>query len=124
MGRVWLELDAGGTQLPEELGNREQRRRKLLEAKAAILARRQGAREAGRGDEGRSGCGGRRERASVSEPESRYLGRKGGQAVQGYNAQAVIDAGESGLIIGARLSDAPNDSHALASTLEAVVPEA
>ena len=116
--------DAGGTQLPEELRDREQRRKKLLAAKAAILARRQGAREAGRGDEGRSGCGGRRERASVSEPESRYLGRKGGQAVQGYNAQAVIDAGESGLIIGARLSDAPNDSHALASTLEAVVPEA
>ncbi len=114
--------DGEGTQLPEELRDRERRRQKLLAAKATILARRQAAREAGGQDQPGSGC--RSQRASVSEPESRYLGRKGGQAVQGYNAQAVIDAGESGLILGAHLSDAPNDSHALAPTLEALPPEA
>jgi transposase len=114
--------DAGGTQLPVELCDREQRQRKLLAARAAILARRQAAREAGRYDQPGSGC--RSNTASVSEPESRSLGRRGGGAVQGYNAQAVIDAGESGLIVGAHLSDAPNDSQELAPALEAVAAQA
>ena len=114
--------DGEGTQLPEELRDREQRRKKLLAAKARILARRQAAREAGRQDQPGSGC--RSKTASVSEPESRSLGRRGGRAVQGYNAQAVIDAGESGLIVGAHLSDAPNDSQELVPALAAVPAEA
>ena len=44
--------------------------------------------------------------------------------MQGYNAQAVIDAGESGLIVGAHLSDAPNDSQELVPALAAVPAEA
>jgi len=114
--------DAGGTQLPAELGDRAQRQRKLLAAKATILARREGARKAGRREQ--TGSGRRSDTASVSEPESRRLGRRGGGAVQGYNAQAVIDAGPSGLIVGAHLSDAPNDLNQLAPALAAVVPEA
>jgi transposase len=86
------DTDAGGTQLPSELCDRAQRKRKLLAAKAAILQRRQVAREAGRRDQ--KGSGRRSETACVSEPESRRLGRRGGGAVQGYNAQAVIDARE------------------------------
>ena len=114
--------DAGGTQLPAELGDRAQRQRKLLAAKATILARREAAREAGRRDQPGSGC--RSNTASVSEPQSRSMGRRGGRAVQGYNAQAVIDAGESGLIVGAHLSDVPNDSNELGPALEALAPEA
>ena len=114
--------DAGGTQLPEELRDREQRRKKLLAAKARILARREAAREAGRQDQPGSGC--RSNTASISEPESRSMGRRGGRAVQGYNAQAVIDAGESGLIVGAHLSDAPNDSQELVPALQAVPAQA
>jgi hypothetical protein len=114
--------DGGGTQLPVELCDREQRQRKLLAAKATILARRQAAREAGQRDQPGSGC--RSNTASVSEPESRSLGRKGGRSVQGYNAQAVIDAGPSGLIVGAHLSAAPNDSNQLAPTLAALAPQA
>ena len=60
----------------------------------------------------------------VSEPQSRSMGRRGGRARQGYNAQAVIDAGESGLIVGAHLSDAPNDSNELGPALEALAAEA
>jgi transposase len=116
------DTDAGGTQLPAELGDRAQRQRKLLAAKATILARREAAREAGRREQ--AGSGRRSDTASVSEPESRRLGRRGGGAVQGYNAQAVIDAGQSGLIVGAHLSDAPNDLNQLAPALAAVVPEA
>jgi transposase len=116
------DTDAGGTQLPAELHDRAQRQRKLLAAKAAILARRQAAREAGRRDQPGSSC--RTETASASEPESRRLGRRGSHAVQGYNAQAVIDAGKSGLIVGAHLSDAAHDAHQLAPALDTVPPEA
>ncbi len=114
--------DAGGTQLPVELGDRAQRQRKLLAAKATILARREAARVAGRRDQ--KGSGRRSDTASVSEPETRRLGRRGGGAVQGYNAQAVVDAGASGLIVGAHLSDAPNDSYELAPALAAVAAQA
>jgi hypothetical protein len=114
--------DAGGRQLPAELGDRAQRQRKLLAAKATILAWREAAREAGRREQ--RGSGRRSDTVSVSEPESRRLGRRGGGAVQGYNAQAVIDAGPSGLIVGAHLSDAPNDLNQLGPALAAVVPEA
>lgn len=114
--------DGGGTQLPVELSNREQRRRKLLAAKAAIMGRRQEAQDAGR--RGGRGSGRESKSASVSEPQSRCLGRKGGSSVQGYNAQAVIDAGKSGLIVGARLSDATNDYNELEPTLQSLAPEA
>jgi transposase len=117
-----LDSDGGETQLPVELCDRVQRKKKLLAAQATILARRQAAREAGRRDQPGSGC--RSETASVSEPESRRLGRRGGRSVQGYNAQGVIDAGQSGLIVGAHLSAAPNDSNQLPPALEALAPEA
>jgi hypothetical protein len=113
--------DGGGTQLPVELSNREQRRRKLLAAKAAIMARRQEAQDAGR--RGGPGSGRESKSASVSEPQSRCLGRPSSK-VQGYNAQAVIDAGKSGLIVGARLSDATNDYNELGATLQSLSPEA
>jgi transposase len=116
------DTDGGGTQLPVELCDRVARKKKLLAAKATILARRQAAREAGQRDQPGSGC--RSNTASVSEPESRRLGRRGGGAVQGYNAQAVIDAGQSGLIVGAHLSTAPNDSNQLVPALAALAPEA
>ena len=114
--------DAGGTQLPAALCDHAQRKKKLLAAKATITARRQAAREAGQRDQPGSAC--RTQRASVSEPESRRLRRGSGPAVQGYNAQAIVDAGKSGLILGAHLSDAPNDSNQLQPVLQALAPEA
>src|SRR5947209_2358377 len=90
------DTDGGGTQLPRELCDPQQRQRKLLAAKATILARRQAARAAGRRDEPpewRSHY-----TATISEPESRRLGRRGGRLIQGYNVQALIDARASGLI--------------------------
>jgi transposase len=113
--------DGEGTQLPEELSERTQRRQKLLAAKAAIMARREAAREAGHRDGPGSGC--QSSTGSVTEPESRSMRRPGG-SVQGYNAQAVVDAGKSGLIVGAKLSDAPNDYSELRSTLQSLAPEA
>lgn len=114
------DVDGGGMQLPAELCEREKRKAKLRAAKAAIAARREVARAAGGRD--RPGSARRSERASVSEPESRCLRRGHGPPVQGYNAQAVVDGGRSGLIVGAHLSDAPNDLHELEAGLAAVAP--
>jgi transposase len=114
--------DAEGTQLPEALRDRVQRKKKLEAAKATIEARRQAARQAGRRDQ--SGSAHRTRISSVSEPESRRLRRGSGPPVQGYNAQAVTDAAKSGLIVGAHLSDAPNDYHQLQPGLEALAKEA
>lgn len=114
--------EAGGTQLPPELCDRERRREKLLLARATIAARREAAREEGQRD--RPGSARRSESASVSEPESRRLRRGRGPAVQGYNAQVAVDAGKSGLIVGAHLSAAPNDLKELEPALRALAEPA
>lgn len=110
--------DAGGTQLPDQLRAKEVRRQKLLAAKEAIAARRQAAREQGQAD--KPGSGRRSGSASVSEPQSRRLRHGRGPAVQGYNAQVAVDAGKSGLIVGAHLSDAPNDLNQLPEVVQTV----
>jgi transposase len=116
------DCDGEGTQLPEPLRDRAERKEKLLAAKAVIEARRRAARESGRRD--KSGSGHHSKRASVTEPETRTLRRGSGPAVQGYNAQALVDSGISGLIVGTHLSDAPNDLHQLQPGVEAIAPEA
>jgi transposase len=114
--------DAQGTQLPAELCDAQKRREKLLAARAQILARREAARAAGTQDQ--PGGGPRTELGSVSEPESRTLRRGGGgPGVQGYNAQAASDAGPSGLILGAHLSDAANDAGQISAGLQAIPAE-
>ena len=114
--------DGGGTQLPPELSDGARRREKLRAAQAAILARREKAREQGRRD--RPGSAHHSASASVSEPESRRLQRGSGPPVQGYNGQVAVDGGKSGLIVGAHLSDAPNDLHQLEPGLAAVAEQA
>ena len=108
------DTDGGGSLLPKELRDAERRRAKLLEAKARIEQRQQQAKTKKA-----------RAQASVTEPESRTLHRPGsGPPVQGYNAQLCADAGPSGLIVGAQLNDAPNDTKQLEPSLESIRPEA
>lgn len=114
--------DGGGTQLPAELTEPVRRREKLLRAQAAITARRAAAQTQGQRD--RPGSARRSASASVSEPESRRLQRGHGPPLQGYNAQVAVDAGQSGLILGAHLSDAPNDLNQLVPGAAAVAEEA
>jgi len=116
------DCDGEGTQLPEALREQKQRKEKLLAAKAVIEERRRAARESRRRNQ--PGSGHRTQSASLTEPETRRLRRGKGPAVQGYNAQAVIDAGSSGLIVGTHLCDAPNDTHQLQPGVEALAPEA
>jgi transposase len=114
------DVDAGGTQLPPELVDAATRREKLLAAREHLLARREQARAAGVPDE--PGRATRAERVSVSEPESRTQ-RRGGASIQGYNAQAVSDAGPSGLILGAHLCNAANDAGQIVPALESLPAE-
>ena len=115
-----LENSAQGTRLPEELGERSLRRAKLLAAREAIEARRRAAHEAGTCDQ--PGGATRSTRASVSEPQSRTL-RAPGAWVQGYNAQVACDAGRSGLILGAHLSDASNDAGQICAGVQSIAVE-
>lgn len=110
--------DAGGTQLPEELRDRQRRRAKLLAAKARLEERQQQVRKDPR-QKGRD-C-----KASITEPDSRTLHRPGsGPPVQGYNAQLCVDAGQSGLIVGAQLNDSATDRWQLEPSLKSVPVEA
>jgi transposase len=118
--RAPLELDL---QLPPELAHRHLRQEKLKAARAEILRRREQAQSEGRRRTHESAH--RTARASVSEPQSRGL-RKGasGGAVQGYNAQVVVDAGPSGLIVGQLVSDEAADNYLLGAGVAAIAPEA
>lgn len=72
--------DGEGTLLPEELAEPKGRRKKLLAAKAAILARREAARAEGRREKAQSAH--QSQRASVSEAETRCLQRGHGPPSQ------------------------------------------
>jgi transposase len=110
------DVDAGGTQLPPELADAAKRREKLLAAREHLLARREEARAAGVPDEPDRAT--QAQKVSVSEPESRTQRRQGASSIQGYNAQAVSDAGQSGLILGTHLCNAANDAGQIVPSLE------
>jgi transposase len=115
--------DAGGTQLPPELADAQARKEKLLAAKAQLEERRRRATEEGRADGPHSAR--HTAKVSLSEPESRLLRTDGhGGSVQGYNAQVVVDAGSSGLIVGQYLCDEPTDHGLVGVGVAAVVAEA
>lgn len=116
------DTDGRGTQLPPELADAAKRREKLLAAREHLLARRQAAREAKMPDE--PGRATQADGVSVSEPESRNQTRGSGPggSIQGYNAQAISDAGPSGLILGGELTNTSNDMGQVAPTLEKILP--
>lgn len=57
---------------------------------------------------------------NLVDPESRLMRDAHGHYLQAYNAQLVVDAGGSQLIVGARLSQDGNDRRALADNLQSV----
>ena len=114
------DTDACGTQLPAELADTAKRHEKLRAAREHLLARRREAVEAGK--QVRPGSATCTDKVSVSEPQSRTL-RRGGTSIQGYNAQAVSDAGPSGLILGSELTSATNDAGAITPCLDQLPTE-
>jgi transposase len=135
-----------GLSIPDEVARREQRKARLAEALAELKARaatraqseqpayeqKLAAREAAR-DQGRKPRGqppvppdatpGPGDQYNFSDPQSRIMKMGGGHFEQSYNAQAAVEV-ESRLIVGQRVSAAPNDKEQLLPTLGAIEPAA
>jgi transposase len=132
-----------GLSIPEEMARREDRKKKLEEARAAIEARvkeeakaKQAAYEAkvaerqlkrqrdgsvrGREPQPPSSEPAAKEQYNFTDPESRIMKAGNGQHFeQAYNAQAAVDV-ESMLVMGQHVSDAPNDKEQLQPTVESI----
>lgn len=130
-----------GLGIPAEIQRRQERKAKLARAKAEIearaharfvaaqaehaekLARREALKAEGKKPRGRppeppSPEPGEKDQVNFTDGESRIMPTKDGFQ-QAYNAQAGVDA-SSRLIVGARVTQAPNDKQQLAPTLGAV----
>jgi transposase len=132
-----------GLSIPEEISRREDRQRKLQEARAAIEARvqpeikanqadyeakvtgRQSRRERGESVRGRepqppAAEPEAKEQYNFTDPESRIMKAGNGQHFeQAYNAQAAVTV-ETLLIVGQHVSAAPNDKEQLQPTVESI----
>jgi len=131
-----------GLSIPEEIRRRSERKAQLAKARAemearahararaemadyqAKLAAREQIRSEGRKPRGREPVPpreqpGEKEQYNFTDPESRIMKMGDGGFGQAYNAQAAVEV-DSRLIVGQRLSDAPNDKEQLVPTLEAI----
>jgi len=109
-----------GDELPEELRRRETRLAKIKQAKKAIeqRAREKAAAEGKSAEQAKRSKPGEKDQYNFTDPESRIM--KGGDGfVQGYNAQAAVEAG-LGLIVGQLVTQAANDKEQLQPMVEAI----
>lgn len=135
-----------GLSIPEEVQRRQERKAQLAMARAQIEARaqaraalqseeyerkiaaRDAARAAGKKPRGKdpqppSAEPEPKDQMNFTDPQSRIMPVGSGGFEQCYNAQAVVEV-ESRLIVGERISDAPNDKEQLVPSFGAVVAEA
>jgi hypothetical protein len=138
-----------GNELPAELKRREDRLRKIREAKAALeqeakakatakaveVQRKQQAREREQAETGHKPPGrapkmpdpeqaepdGKAQR-NFTDPQSRIMpdGANKGSFVQGYNAQIAVDA-EAQVIVAAELTQSPNDKQQLVPMVKEII---
>ena len=133
--------DVDGQSLPEEISRRERLREKLEEARARIEKRAKAQAEGERADYERK-CKEREKRKgsakgryikkpdptpdpevqdNLTDPDSRIMRRNKRSAYeQAYNAQAVVDADGSHLVLSARVSQCASDRNELAPDIEAI----
>jgi hypothetical protein len=136
-----------GLSLPAEITRRQERRAALEQARAQIEARAQaryavqlaeyqkkmaeraakkerGEKVGGQPPQGPSPEPGPRDQYNFTDPESRIMKAGNGQHFeQSYNAQAAVEV-QSRLIVGPRLSDAPNDKEQLVPDVQAIPEQA
>ncbi len=135
-----------GLTIPEEIARRQERKAALEKARAQIEARAQAryaveltehekklAQRAAR-KEGGEKVGGKppqaptpepdaKDQYNFTDPQSRIMKAGNGQHFeQSYNAQAAVEV-HSRLIVGERVSQAPNDKQELVPTLQAIPPQ-
>ena len=113
-----------GDELPEELRRRETRLAKIKQAKKAIeqRAREKAAAEGKSAAEVQQAKPGQKDQYNFTDPESRIM-KSGDGFVQGYNAQAAVEAG-LGLIVGQLVTQAANDKEQLQPMVEAIEQQA
>jgi transposase len=133
-----------GLSIPVEIRRREDRIAKLKEAKkvmeeraklrfeieqaeyeAKLSAREAKEKETGKKSRGKkpkppAAAPGPKDQYNFTDPESRIM-KDGGSFEQCYNAQAAVEV-ETMLIVGQRVSDAPNDKEQMQPTLAIVSP--
>jgi len=109
-----------GDELPDELRRRETRLAKIKKAKKVVEQRAREKAAAG-GKEAAAAKKAKpeeKDQYNFTDPESRIM--KGGDGfVQGYNAQAAVEA-ERGLIVGQLVTEAANDKEQLEPMVEAI----
>jgi transposase len=133
--------EVDGQSLPEEISRRERLREKLEEARARIEKRAKAQAEGERTDYERK-CKEREKRKgsakgrhikkpdptpdpevqdNLTDPDSRIMRRNKRSAYeQAYNAQAVVDADGSHLVLSARVSQCASDRNELVPDIEAI----
>lgn len=132
-----------GLSIPKEIGQREDRIKRLEEARRiirqryesqrqekqakyeALEAKREAKRQAGKKPRGRkpkppSDEPPGNKQHNFTDPESHIM-KEDGAFVQAYNAQAVVDT-ESRFIIGERVTNEPNDKKELTADVKSIVP--
>jgi transposase len=132
-----------GLTVPEEIIRREKRRAALRKARVELEARararhavalaeheeklaaraakkERGERVGGQSPKAPTPGPGAKDQYNFTDPESRIMKAGGGQHFeQSYNAQAVVEV-DSRLIVGGRVSQAPNDKQELVATIATV----
>jgi hypothetical protein len=99
-----------GDELPEELKRREDRLRKIREAKR-VVEQRARAKAAAEGQDPEKAQPQPKDQYNFTDPESRIM-RGADGIVQGYNAQAAVEPGLQ-LIVGQTVTQAANDKEQL-----------
>jgi len=108
-----------GDELPEELKRREDRLRKIREAKRVVEQRARAKAEA-EGQDPKKAKPQAKDQYNFTDPESRIM-RGADGIVQGYNAQAAVEPGLQ-LIVGQTVTQAANDKEQLTPMI-AVIEE-
>src|SRR6266446_6057704 len=135
-----------GLTIPGEIARRQERKAALEKARAEIEARAQaryavelaehekklaqraakkerGEKVGGKPPQGPSPEPDAKDQYNFTDPESRIMkAGNGNHFEQSYNAQAAVDV-QSRLIVGERVSQAPNDKQELVPTLQAIPPQ-
>ena len=113
-------LDAARQRLEARTRARAEAERAGYEAKVAARAGREG-RAKGKRAKPPEGTPRGDEQCNLSDPDSRLMRKsKRHEFRQAYNAQAVVDAGGSQLIVGARISTCASDRNELVADIEAI----
>jgi hypothetical protein len=117
------QLDAARHRLEAQAKARAEAERAAYEAKVAARAKRKG-RAKGKHPKPPNATPGREEQSNLSDPDSRLMRKsKNHEYRQAYNAQAVVDAEGSQLILCARISQCASDRNELGANIEAIPAE-